>query len=158
MLSPNDLKIFKIFSELKEEELKKIASIAKPAEFDSDSVVFKEGEPAENIYLLTSGKILLEQRITSKMTVTVDTLKPGDILGTASIMNINTYTVDAAVAEKSNVLVINSHEFTSLLSENPAIGFKVLKELCFTMKRQVTERTELFVKSISSHPDFGTFE
>lgn len=158
MLSTSELRMFKIFSQLKDEDIDKIISITSPAEFESDSVVFKEGEPAEHIYLVTSGKILLEQRITSKMTVTVDTLKSGDVFGTASIMDITNYTTDASVSEKSSVLVLNSNEFSNLMAQNPEIGFKVLKSLSVMMKKQLTERTDLFVRSISSHPDFDTLD
>lgn len=158
MLSPNELKVFKIFSDLKDDELDKIAPIVNSAEFEENSIVFKEGEPAENIYILTSGKVLLEQRITDKMTITVDTLKSGDFFGIASIMDVNDYTMDAVVAEKTGVLVINSHEFASILSKNPGIGFKVLKQVCFIVKKQADERTDLFVRSISSHPDFDLLD
>lgn len=158
MLSSSELKMFEIFSQLKDEDIERIISITNPAEFEGDSVVFREGEPADHFYLLTSGKILLEQRITSSMTVTVDTLKSGDVFGTASIMDINNYTMDATVAEKSSVLILNSHEFSTLLSENPEIGYKVLKALSVSTKRQLTERTDLFVRSISSHPDFDNLD
>jgi CRP/FNR family transcriptional regulator len=158
MISTDDLKKFKIFSELTDSELEKINIKGHPGEFEADSIIFKEGEPAEHVYFLISGKILLEQRITSEMTVTVDTLKSGDTLGTAAIMGIHNYTMDANVAETSELLIVNAHEFSTALAENPDIGFKILKSLCLEMKKQVTERTELFVRSISNHPDFDEFE
>ena len=117
--------------------------------------MFREGEVAEQIYLLSSGKILLEQKIAANMIVTVDTLKPGEIFGTASIMGIDTYTLDAVSAEKSDVITINSHVFTDLLSKNPSMGYSILKNLCISMKKQLTERTDLFIRSISNHPDFS---
>lgn len=155
MISPDNLKIFSIFNELDENQLAQIADNAKAMEFEADSMIFKEGEVAEYIYLLSSGKILLEQKIASNMIVTVDTLKPGEIFGTASIMGIDTYTLDAVAAEKSDVIILSSHVFTDMLSKNPSMGYNVLKNLCISMKKQLTERTDLFIRSISSHPDFN---
>ncbi|MCB9494944.1 MAG: cyclic nucleotide-binding domain-containing protein [Desulfobacteraceae bacterium] len=155
MISPNNLKIFPIFNDLDETQLAQIADNARSLEFEADSVIFREGEVAEQIYLLSSGKILLEQKIAANMIVTVDTLKPGEIFGTASIMGIDTYTLDAVSAEKSDVITINSHVFTDLLSKNPSMGYSILKNLCISMKKQLTERTDLFIRSISNHPDFS---
>lgn len=158
MLSPNDIKPYKIFSELDTQSLEKIIELAQPAEFESESVIFNEGEPAENIYILTSGKILLEQKMTKHITVTVDTLKPGEILGTSGLMGYENYTLDAVAAEKSEVLVMNTYAFKDLLSQNPEIGFNVLKNICITMKKQLVERTDLFVRAVSTHPDFSELE
>lgn len=155
MISVNDLKSFHIFESLKDENLEKLIPLAEPAEFSSRSVIFREGESAENVYLLASGKVLLEQRMTKHMIVTVDTLKPGDVFGISSIVGSESYTMDAMASEKSNVLVLNSHELSSLLAENPEMGYKILKRLCIAMKKQLTDRTDLFVRSISNHPDFA---
>ncbi len=155
MLSVNELKSFHIFESLKDENLEKLIPLIENAEFNARSVVFREGESADNVYLLASGKVLLEQRMTKHMIVTVDTLKPGDIFGTSSIVGSESYTLDAVASEKSHVLVLNSHELSSLLADNPEMGYEILKKLCISMKKELTDRTDLFVRSISNHPDFA---
>jgi len=155
MISSNNLKIFPLFNELDENQLTQISKNAKGLEFEADSVIFKEGETADHIYLLSSGKILLEQKIASNMIIIVDTLKPGDIFGTASIMGIDTYTLDAVAAEKSDVIILSSYDFRDMLSKNPSMGYSILKNLCISMKKQLTKRTDLFIRSISNHPDFS---
>jgi len=156
MISSDDLKMFKIFDRLNNKALSEIAKILKPVEISEHTTIFREGENSEHLYFLISGKVLLEQKLTSSVTITVDTLKPGEIFGTASIMDIPTYTINAVTSENSNIFVVDSHKFINLMEKDNSIGYKILKELCIQTKKQLTERTALLSKSISSHPDFDS--
>src|SRR5581483_7839362 len=61
--------------------LARLAECAMFSHFDSDQVVFQEGDIANRFYLLTSGEVVLETGQTEGDTISIETLGKGDVLG-----------------------------------------------------------------------------
>src|SRR6266536_1581393 len=69
------------FQGMKPEHLEVIAVCATEATFESDQILFREGEPANKFYLIQSGRVALEARELADGTVSVQELGAGDVLG-----------------------------------------------------------------------------
>ena len=76
MVTIKDLKAIVILGFLTDDMIDKLLPITESLKFDEGEVVFREGENAETFYMVRRGKILLEQRISEKITISIGTVKP----------------------------------------------------------------------------------
>ena len=153
MVSKEDLKAIVILGFLTDSMIDKLLPITNLLKFDESEVLFREGEKAENFYMLRRGKILLEQRISEKITVSVGAVKPGYAFGWSAMLGGATYTSDAVCAEKSEVFFINGVELTNLLDKDHSMGYRMTQRVLRIIKKRLEIRTEQFLRAIKDHPD-----
>jgi CRP-like cAMP-binding protein len=99
------------------------------------------------------GKILLEQRISEKITVSMGTVKPGYAFGWSAMLGGTTYTSDAVCAEKSEIFSINGLELIRLLDKDHSMGYMMTQRVLRIIKKRLEIRTEQFLRAIKDHPD-----
>ena len=71
MISRDDLKQMVMLAYLTDAMLDKLIPITEMNQFDAKEYVFKQGKPAERLYFLVKGKILLEHRIEEEVAQSV---------------------------------------------------------------------------------------
>ncbi len=77
MVPIEDLKDIVDLTHLTDDMLEKFTSIIDVLRFEEDDIVFREGDPAERFYILKYGKILLEKKISEKISFAIGAIKPG---------------------------------------------------------------------------------
>ena len=153
MVTIKDLKAIVILGFLTDDMIDKLLPITESLKFDEGEVVFREGENAERFYMVRRGKILLEQRISGKITISMGTVKPGYAFGWSAMLGGTTYTSDAVCAERSEVFSVNGIELTRLLDKDPSMGYKMTQRVLRIIKKRLEIRTEQFLRAIKDHPD-----
>lgn len=68
------------------EDIDKLASLAFEVRFDTDQMIFREGDESSFFYLLLEGKAALETHAPGR-TLLIQTLGPGDELGWSSVLS-----------------------------------------------------------------------
>jgi len=153
MVTIKDLKAIVILGFLTDDMIDKILPITESLKFDEGEVVFREGESAEIFYMVRRGKILLEQRISEKITISMGTVKPGYAFGWSAMLGGTTYTSDAVCAERSDIFSINGIELTRLLDKDHSMGYMMTQRVLRIIKKRLEIRTEQFLRAIKDHPD-----
>lgn len=153
MVSRDDVKDIVILSYLTEEMLEKLLPYLTIRTIEKREVIFRGGDPADMYYMLKRGKVLLEQRISEKISVSVGAVKPGFSFGWSAMLGGERYFMDAVGAEESEALVISGEALLKLLDSDHSMGYRIMQRLLRVVKRRLDIRTEQFVKVISSHPD-----
>ncbi|MFN3983830.1 MAG: cyclic nucleotide-binding domain-containing protein, partial [Caldilinea sp.] len=69
------------FAGLNEGFCQLICGCAKNARFEAGQYLFREGEPANEFYLLRDGRVALQLQDPARGAVTFQTLGPGEIVG-----------------------------------------------------------------------------
>jgi CRP-like cAMP-binding protein len=124
--------------------------------FDEKDVVFREGDISERFYMLRKGKILLEKRMSDKITVSVGSVKAGFSFGWSAMLDGDPYTSDAICAEPCEVFSLRREKILPLMDSDPALGYILSQRLLRVMKKRLDIRTEQFLRSISKHPDIDS--
>ena len=158
MISKDDLRRMVILREFTDEMLEKMIPLAQRLQFDERQPVFRQGDTADLFYLLIKGKVLIEQRLSDKMTVSMDAIKPGYSFGWSSIVRsaldpYSRYTSDAICVESSEVFAIPGEEFFDMLEADHSMGYLINRNLNRVIKQRLVHRTEQFVRIIKRHPD-----
>ncbi|MEO2083507.1 MAG: Crp/Fnr family transcriptional regulator [Desulfurobacteriaceae bacterium] len=120
-----DLRKIPLLSELSEEQLKKILSIATLKKYPKGKVIFTPSQKGEFFYILKKGKVKVFKTAKGKEQILKVFSKPA-IFGEAASFTGSYFPAWAESLEESEVLVIPRKEFLNLLREDPEIGMKLL--------------------------------
>jgi len=109
--------------------------------FSEREIVFRGGQTAEMLCMLKKGKILLEQRISEKVTVSMGSMPAGFSFGWSAILGGGAYTVDAVCAEPCEVLMVQGKMLRTMFDNNPQMGYLLLQRLIRVVKKRLDHRT-----------------
>jgi CRP-like cAMP-binding protein len=122
--------------------------------FNAGETIFREGDPGETFFMLRKGKVLLEQRISDKIRVSVVAIKPGYSFGWSAVLgDPGSYTLDAVCAEASDLFLIQRSDIRRLLEADHSMGYILMQRIVVVVKKRLDRRTEQFLRVIKAHPD-----
>jgi len=153
MVTHEDLKQIIMLSYLSENMRNKLIPHMEALHFQERESVFKSGEVADVFFMLRTGKVLLEHRLSEKMTVSVGTIKAGFSFGWSAIIPDGRYTLDAVCAEESEVLAIASDTLFEIMDSDHEMGYIIMQRLLRVMQTRLDNRTDQFIRVIAKHPD-----
>ncbi|MDH3827005.1 MAG: cyclic nucleotide-binding domain-containing protein [Desulfobacterales bacterium] len=155
MVAKEDLKQIAMLRYLTDEMLDKLIPITKLLYFDKRELIFRQGEKSRHFYMLKEGKVILEQRITDKIAVSVSAIKPGNSFGWSAMLDGEEYSIDAVCAEPCKVFMLRDKEIKALFEEDHSLGFIMSQRLLRIIKKQYDIRTEQFLKTLRHHPEIS---
>lgn len=85
------------------------------------TLVFREGDPAARVHVLTAGTIELSREINGRR-VTFQVLRPGDVFGDVPVFLGDPEPFDARAAEDCTVLALDADALFHLLSTRPLVA------------------------------------
>ncbi|NNF46270.1 MAG: cyclic nucleotide-binding domain-containing protein [Desulfofustis sp.] len=153
MISRKDIKNIVIFKHLTDEMINKLLPEMELLRFTEGEMIFSSGERADMFYSLKRGKILLEQRVLNKVTISVGTVKPGYSFGWSALLGDQNFTLDTVCGEPCEVLRIKAKTLFNMIEEDWEMGYRLMHRLLHMVRRRLDGRTELLLKIIMDHPD-----
>jgi CRP/FNR family cyclic AMP-dependent transcriptional regulator len=158
MITKDELRRVVILGYLTDSMLEKLIPIVERAHVDERQYVFRQGDSAEKFFMLSHGKVLLEQRISEKMTVSIESVRPGYSFGWSGMMTggiepYSRFTSDAISTEASELFVLKGEDLNNLLDNDHHMGYLICQRLTRVIARRLRHRTEQFVRIIKQHPD-----
>jgi len=156
MITREDLKQIVMMGYLTDEMLDKLVPITDLLLFDEKEFIFRQGDKSERLYMVKQGKVLLEQRITDTITVSISAVKPGYTFGWSAMLDEETYTSGAIAAEPCELFSFRAEKIKALFEEDHSLGYIMSQRLLVILKKRYDIRTEQFIKTIKHHPDIGS--
>ncbi|HMA84994.1 MAG TPA: cyclic nucleotide-binding domain-containing protein [Desulfosalsimonadaceae bacterium] len=151
MINKESLAGIHILDHLTNEMLEKLAPHIEPQQYAAREIIFREGDRSEHFYMLKKGKVLLEKRISNKITVSIASIKAGFSFGWSAMLN-EPLRLDAVCSESSVIYALNAQEAYKQMEADPHMGYLIYKELIRIVQRRLDLRTEQFARVISKHP------
>ena len=153
MVTTEDLKKMVIMTHLKDDMLDRIISITDVLIFEDQEIIFRQGDIADRFYLVKMGKVLLEQRLAEKITVSVGSIKPGFAFGWSTMIEEGYYTTDAVCAEPCEIYSMKGDKIRALCDKDPYMGYLLTRRLLVILKKRYDHRTDQFIKVLKHNPD-----
>jgi len=153
MVSIKDLKKFRIFKNLSDNELSKIVEICHERTFGKGVICFSQGRKAMELHLCRSGEvdIFIEIRQGSGTEdITVHRAKAGDIFGWSALVEPRIYTASARCVEKTEDISIKGSYLTKLFEQNSHIGYVFMKNLNSIISARLEETRNRLSAEIST--------
>ena len=155
MTTREELKQIVILGYLTDDMLDQLIPITDLLLFDDKDIIFRQGDRADRFYMLQQGKVLLEQRITDKITVSLSSIKPGFSFGWSAMLDDTRYETDAICAEPCRVYSFREMKIKALFEKDHSLGFFMNQRLLHIIKNRYDIQKEQFIKTLTHHPDLS---
>jgi CRP/FNR family transcriptional regulator len=147
MTKVSDFKKFDFFNGFSEDQLKELSKVTKEKTFKKGIQIYKEGDRANHIFLVTKGWVSLRKIDPEKdIGISFENRDRGELFGTACFMKPQEYTLNAICMEDSEVMEIDADKLFDLFQKDFQIGYLFLKEIATvyferykSVKRQLYE-------------------
>lgn len=97
-------------------------------EYPKSTVLFREGEPGKEMFVLQSGKVAISKNVRDVEKV-LAILGPGEFFGEMAIISNKPRNATATVDEDAKVLVIDPKTFEGMIRGNSEIAIRMIKKL-----------------------------
>ena len=114
-----------------------LASLARPAKFAKDEIIFTEGDPKHEFFLLLDGRVALEMLVQGKA-LRVHNLEGGDELGWSAILMGRGKHFQARALEKTHALAFDGGALLEACRKDGSFGFALM----YRMLGVVSERLQ----------------
>ncbi len=112
---------------LSEEGLAIVGAAATRRVYERGEVLFREGDVAEECYLLETGHVAIEIEIGSSKRAMIHTVSPGDFFGWSALVPPRHMTASARAVESSAVIAIPGKILDQVFEKEPAAGLDVMR-------------------------------
>lgn len=118
-------------------------------EIPRGTVLFAEGDPGKEMYVLQSGKVAISKKVRDVEKV-LATLGPGEFFGEMAIISNKPRNATATVAEDAKLLVIDPKTFESMIRGNAEIAVRMIKKLADRLSEADTQIESLLLADPAS--------
>lgn len=139
------------FSGLSREEMAIVAKSIEPgaaqeAVFEPNEVILREGEPANRLYLIESGSVLLEVHEPADGTFPIQKLEAGDFLGFSWLFPPFTWHLQARALETTKAVVLDGAHLLVTAEQNKVFGYDLMKRIGQVAIRRLQAARKEYVK------------
>jgi CRP-like cAMP-binding protein len=124
------LKSVDIFEHATVEQLGRIAGLVEEVHFEAGQIIYKEGDPGDALYVILSGRVLLERSGS-----TLRELKEKEAFGTVEVLDFHPRGGTAKALDHVRALKLNGQEFYELLALDIEMVQAVFRTLCGVIRR-----------------------
>ncbi len=97
-------------------------------EYPKGTVVFSDGEPGKQVFVLQSGRVEIIKKV-GELETRLAVLGPGEFFGEMAIISNKPRSATAVVTEDSKLLVIDPKTFEGMIRGNSEIALRMIKRL-----------------------------
>jgi CRP/FNR family transcriptional regulator, cyclic AMP receptor protein len=114
-------------SELEPEYLALLAGCAANVRFREGMFMFREGEPADQCFLIRDGKMALEIAAPGRGSIIVQTLAAGDVAGFSWLLKPHQWQFDGRVVEPVRAFALDGVCLRGKCAADPRLGFELMQ-------------------------------
>jgi CRP/FNR family transcriptional regulator, cyclic AMP receptor protein len=118
-------------------------------EFPRGAVLFREGEPGKEMYVIQQGRVHISKRV-GEVEKILSTLGQGEFFGEMSILNNAPRSATATCEEDSRLLVIDPKTFEAMIRGNAEIALRMIKKLADRLQEADHQIENLLFRDASS--------
>lgn len=136
---PSALHAAELFKGVSEATLARIAELGKSEAFDGGSMLYGVGDPAQDFYILESGRVEFLIGRDQRTSPAGFVLRQGEVFGWAALLDGQPARIARATClEKSTVLRMNGKAVLKVLEADPGAGYLVMRRLAELIARYLT--------------------
>ncbi len=118
-----------LFHDLTDAQLAQIKTVLEPCHFAQGQVIFKQGQPAINLYILASGEVVVNYKPYDGPSLTVSYIQPGGVFGWSAALGRDCYTSTAQASVDSDALCLRGYNLYQFCESDPETGEVIMERL-----------------------------
>jgi len=136
------LKKISLFENLSATDLERVLALCIKQTFPKDAVIFREGDPGDRCYIITSGAVRVSKFIPNIGEEALAVLKPGDYFGEMALINNFPRSATAVTNDDTDVFSISKPDLDRVLIADRDLGYKLLWTFTKTLSRRLRETND----------------
>jgi CRP-like cAMP-binding protein len=149
-MSIDVLKRCPLFAGLRDEDLKKIRSIALLKQISKRGLLFSDGQEARGFYVILSGKVKLYKVSSEGKEQILHVVSAPDAFAEAALFLEGNYPASAEAMTDCQLFFFPKKGFIDLIEKNPQLSINMIVSLSQFLRRFASLIEELSLKEISS--------
>src|SRR5262245_40977552 len=138
-----------LFVSMDDEERAAVAAIMDEERFKAGQVIFRAEELGGSFYVIQAGQIELSITDDDGEKLVLEVLESGDFFGELSLLDGGNRSATATAIQRSDVLVLERHEFLDLLMQRPHMAQDVL----IAQAKRIRRTDNLLRRRVSRNPN-----
>ncbi|MFC1844378.1 sigma 54-interacting transcriptional regulator [Thermodesulfobacteriota bacterium] len=116
-----------LFKDISNESIKKTVSLAEHKVFPEKTVIFREGDPPDTFYIITSGEVHICLADSGGNESVLAVLKAGDGFGEIAMLTGEPHTTTATTVGTTSLLILSKEFFQELCSLNSEVSMAFIR-------------------------------
>jgi signal-transduction protein with cAMP-binding, CBS, and nucleotidyltransferase domain len=145
------LKKFNAFGGMEDRELQEIARACRVREFSKGAQVFQAGDPAESLFLVNRGKVVLRFKVTYHAVsteISLDKVSQGDAFGWSALTHPFRYTLSAYVTEDSELVELKEGDIKRICQDNTHLGYTLMNNIAKIIGQRFSSIQAILIQEI----------
>ncbi len=138
-----------MLSGLDESEIDKISAGVSSRTFKKGEVVFSQGEKANKLYIVCTGKIKIFKNLMEGKEQILYILSEGDFIGAFNLLKEDQFDFSAVALETTEISMLEKSAFDKVMISNPEITLKIFEKAY----ERIIKAESLVERLSSSNPD-----
>ena len=123
------LKRFALIEGFSEEQVEILKPIIESVNYDTDQVVFRQGDEAVYLFFVLDGKVAIRFKPDDGPVLNVAEVDRGGVFGWSSALGSGSYTSTAVCSEGGLFIRLDGGDLKTLCQEHPETGILILNRL-----------------------------
>jgi len=128
---------FALIEDFSEVQVEVLRPIIEDIRFETDQVIFNQGDPADYLYFVLDGRVSIRFKPEDGPELTVSEVDQGEVFGWSSALGSHRYTSSAICSECGLFIRLEGEDLKNLCQENPETGILILNRLAGVIARRL---------------------
>jgi len=115
------------FADLTDDFCKLVCGCAKNVRFEAGDYLFREGDPADQLYVVREGRVAMELSAPGHGSMTFQTVGEGEIVGISWLIPPYRWTYDAKALERIRAIAIDATCIRRKCEDDHDLGYELMK-------------------------------
>ena len=102
--------------------------------FPTDTILFREGDPADRAYAIWSGKLRVQHDLENADPLIIRECFPGDVVGEVGLVDSEPRSATIIVTEEARLISFSREDLLKLLREKPEASLTLLQTLSYRLR------------------------
>jgi len=142
----------RFFSGVAQKHLEDLADIARVEEYEEGEVLFEEGQPVDDVFLIVQGEIALEVSALGISPQLLLTVGSGESLGWSTLLERRRRTATARVTSPTSVIRLDGRRLLELCESDPRFGFEIMRKTAAGLATRLHAMRQRFLEVYRLQP------
>ncbi len=124
-------------STLSDDDVAKLAQLASVERHEAGTVLFREGDECEHLYLVVTGRVALEMCMPRRGCTRVLTVGAGEVVGFSALLGGHARAAQAIVSEDTVLIEFPAEQIQQLCDDDHDIGYALMNLVSKALLRRL---------------------
>ena len=145
------LRPVEFFQDIADDYLTRVAAISKVVEFPAHHDIFREHEPAKDVYIIIEGRVSLVICASSVGCRQLMEVTSGEMIGWSPLVGRSRLSDTARTLTPTKVVAMDGQRILALCAEDPKFGFEFMHRAAQTLASRLSAARIQLLKMSGSH-------